>query len=405
MSYTVAQIKALGKEHSKANLNLLIRLFESYAPEERELPVEVRREIVSSIGRQEDVDRIYRFIKEHMYDSQPMDVIYQMFRTVLYLEDGKQEGKRDLRFTALREEMEKFYNNSTLERMKNYYWYKTVRRNRKQYQPHHEQGKIEGGCQIIQGDAAKILNPAETETDLIRRESIQLVFTSPPYYNAREYVNYKNYEEYLQDMKRVFQGCYNVLEAGRFLIVNVSPVIEKRPGREFESTRYPIHYDFHRILQEAGFYFVDEIYWIKPEPSVPNRIGGYLQTRKPLGYKPNCVTESLMVYRKKCSFLLDEIMSEYPEYDRHEDEEVDTSNCWYIAPKADKDHPAVFPEELCRRVLKYYSYEGDTVMDPFAGSGTVGVVAKYMKRQAVLIEREKKYVDIIRKKLIRDVRE
>ena len=53
--------------------------------------------------------------------------------------------------------------------------------------------------------------------------------------------------------------------------------------------------------------FIDEIVWIKPEPSVPNRVGGYMQTRKPLSYKPNCITESIMVYRKKCDFLLDKI--------------------------------------------------------------------------------------------------
>ena len=58
--------------------------------------------------------------------------------------------------------------------------------------------------------------------------------------------------------------------------------------------RYPIHFDFHKILEESGFYFVDEIIWIKPEYSVPNRVGGYHQTRQPLSYKPNCITESLL---------------------------------------------------------------------------------------------------------------
>ena len=221
------------------------------------------------------------------------------------------------------------------------------------------------------------------------------MFTSPPYYNAREYSDYSSYSEYLAKMGEVFRACNRVLEDGRFMIVNVSPVITKRPGREFESIRYPIHYDLHRVLTETGYYFIDEIIWVKPEPSVPDRISGYKQTRKPLSYKPNCITESIMVYRKNCAFLLDRNMKAYTEYDRHDGEEVDTSNCWYIAPKSDKNHPAVFPEELCRRILRYYSFEGDGVLDPFAGSGTLGRVARKMERVPVMCEAREEYAEII----------
>ncbi len=143
---------------------------------------------------------------------------------------------------------------------------------------------------------------------------------------------------------------------------------------------------------------IDEIVWIKPEPSVPNRVGGYMQTRKPLSYKPNCVTESIMVYRKKCDFLLDKNINDYDNsYWRYEDEDIDTTNCWYIAPKADKNHPAVFPEELCRKVLKYYSFEKDVIMDPFAGSGTLGRVAKKMNRIPVMCEINEIYAELINK--------
>ncbi|MBR0075274.1 MAG: site-specific DNA-methyltransferase, partial [Synergistaceae bacterium] len=140
------------------------------------------------------------------------------------------------------------------------------------------------------------------------------------------------------------------------------------------------------------------IIWIKPEPSVPDRISGYKQTRKPLSYKPNCITESIMIYRKNCNFLLDKNMKNYAVYEKYENENVDTSNCWYIAPKYDKDHPAVFPEELCRRILKYYSFEGDVVLDPFAGSGTLGRVARGMNRIPVMCEINENYAEIINKK-------
>ena len=198
-------------------------------------------------------------------------------------------------------------------------------------------------------------------------------------------------------MKSILIALHRVLEDSRFIVINVSPVITKRLGREFESTRYPIHYDFHSILTASGFYFIDEIQWIKPEPSVPDRVSGYKQTRKPLSYKPNCITESIMVYRKNADFLLDKNMKRYKGYNRHEGEEIDTSNCWYIAPSRDKNNPAVFPEELVRRVLKYYSFEGDTVLDCFAGSGTTGKVAKAMNRLPVLCEINRDYVEAIDK--------
>jgi len=221
-----------------------------------------------------------------------------------------------------------------------------------------------------------------------------LIFTSPPYYNAKIYSNYHSYQDYLSDMFETLKACHRVLEDGRFIIINVSPVISKRPGREFESTRYPIHFDFHNLLTRTGFYFVDEIQWIKPESSVKNRNGGYQQTHMPLSYKPNCINESIMVYRKSAPFLLDKNISMYDKSFANDDD-FDSSNCWYIAPVSNKNHPAVFPKELCRRVLKYYSFKGDVVLDPFAGSGTFGEVAMTMNRTPILCEQNENYCALI----------
>lgn len=306
----------------------------------------------------------------------PMEQVYQIFRTCLRM------SRKDERYADLKQKIMKTYHNENIEKMNAYYSTKA----------HPVERKHILKPQLLVGDAEETLKS-------LPEKSVQLIFTSPPYYNAREYANYHSYAEYLEKMKAVFISCSRVIEDGRFAVVNVSLVITKRAGREFESIRYPIPYDFHRVLTDAGFYFVDEIVWIKPEPSVPDRIGGYRRTRKPLSYKPNCITESLMVYRRDCNFLLDVNMKGYKEYDRHEDEAIDTSNCWYIAPMHDKKHPAVFPEELCRRVLKYYSFEGDTVLDPFAGSGTTGRVAMKMKRIPILCEINEDYAKSIREEL------
>ena len=371
--YSVEQIKAMGKNRTKENFSALIRLFFAAV-----LPLEIKREIVSSIGRYDYGDEIFDFISREAFNANnPMEVIYQMFRTCLY------KSKDDKRFDDLRQKIMLHYNNEVINKADTFYNF-----NRK------PAGKTA---------VNKILKPmlliGDTEQTLsvLPDNSVQLIFTSPPYYNAREYSDYSSYIAYLDKMKSILIALHRVLEDGRFIVINVSPVITKRIGREFESTRYPIHYDFHSILTASGFYFIDEIQWIKPEPSVPDRVSGYRQTRKPLSYKPNCITESIMVYRKNADFLLDKNMKRYKGYNRHEGEEIDTSNCWFIAPSRDKNHPAVFPEELVRRVLKYYSFEGDTVLDCFAGSGTTGKVAKSMNRLPVLCEINRDYVEAIDK--------
>lgn len=369
-SYSLEYIKSLGKDKSDENLFLLIDIFN-----QADLSVDIKREVVSSIGRQTNLDMVYNFISEYAFKKATiMEYIYQMFRTCLY------KQSTDSRFKDLKQRILDYYKNENLYKMNEYYEYRQTRHRQKV-------NKID----------TPILLVGDSEETLLKlpENSIQLAFTSPPYYNARTYSDYHSYSDYLEKMKKVFIQCHRVIEDGRFLIVNVSPVITKRPGREFESIRYPIHFDFHKILEEAGFYFVDEIIWIKPEPSVKNRVGGYQQTRKALSYKPNCVTESIMVYRKKCSFLLDRNINAYEEYDKFLNEKIDTTNCWYIKPKSDKDHPAVFPDELCRRVLKYYSFEGDAVLDPFAGSGTFGKVAYKMKRIPVMCELDEDYIKLI----------
>ena len=368
--YTVEEVKALAKVRTPESLGTLLEIFRSDAD------IDVRREAVSSIGRHNNSGRIYDFLLTEAFSrDNPMELVYQMFRTCLY------RSRDDARFEDLRVRMLDFWRNEILDKMNAYY---DFRQSREKPRP---VSKITTPLLLI-GDNTKTLQT-------LPANSVQLVFTSPPYYNAREYSDYSSYSEYLARMGESFRECHRVIEDGRFIIVNVSPVITRRPGREFESIRYPIHYDLHRVLTEAGYYFVDEILWVKPEPSVPDRISGYRQTRKPLSYKPNCITESLMVYRKECAFLLDRNMRGYEDFDRHEDEPIDTTNCWHITPKYDKNHPAVFPEELCRRVLRYYSFEGDAVMDIFAGSGTFGRAARKMGRVPVLCEMNEDYAGII----------
>ena len=369
---TVQYIKNLGNKDNRSpeTFKKLLQLFDG------EFDTEIKREIVSSIGRHDCNDDVLNFLSANAFCEHPMDIVYQMYRTCLY------KCKEDERFAHLGTRIRDYYKNEIIDKMYNFFMF---RQNRCRHGSVHNIVKTP---MLLVGDSEETLSK-------LPQGCVQLCFTSPPYYNAREYSDYHSYQEYLNKMKSVFHACNRVIEDGRFMIINVSPIITKRPGREFESIRYPIPYDFHKLLEESGFYFIDEIVWIKPEPSVPNRIGGYMQTRKALSYKPNCITESIMVYRKSCPFLLDKNIRGYMNFNKFEDEEIDTSNCWYIAPKCDKNHPAVFPDELCRRILKYYSFDGDVVLDPFAGSGTLGRVARQMNRIPIMCELNEKYAEHI----------
>ncbi len=199
---------------------------------------------------------------------------------------------------------------------------------------------------------------------------------------------------------KVFKETHRITKEGRFLVINTSPIIIPRVSRSHSSKRYPIPFDLHPYLVKMGWEFIDDIIWLKPESSVKNRIGGFMQHRKPLAYKPNSVTEYLMVYRKQTEKLLDWNIHSYSREIVEQSKVADgyeTINVWKIDPAFDKIHTAVFPVELCRRVIQYYSFKNDLVFDPFAGSGTVGRTAKSLSRFFFLTEQEKNYFDYYEK--------
>lgn len=248
---------------------------------------------------------------------------------------------------------------------------------------------------IACGDSEEILQE-------LPEESIDLVFTSPPYYNARpEYTEYITYEEYLLKMREIIQLCHRVLNEGRFFVMNVSPVLIRRANRSESSRRIAVPFDMHRIFTEEGFDFIDDIIWMKPEGAgwATGRGRRFAADRNPLQYKAVPVTEYVLVYRKHSAHLIDWNIREHPRQDLVEASKIEdgyeTTNVWQITPTYDKVHPAVFPEELATKVIQYYSFTDDVVLDPFAGVGTVGLAAAKAGRRFVLIEKNPEYSDEI----------
>ncbi len=244
---------------------------------------------------------------------------------------------------------------------------------------------------LILGDSRRVLSD-------FPEHSVQLVFTSPPYFNAKpQCAEYLDYPSYLQFLGDVFTACHDVLAEGRFLVVNVSPILIRRTSRNTSSKRLPIPFDLHPILDKIGFEFIDDIVWRKPDGAGWHLGRGrrFAADRQPLQYKPVTVTEYLLVYRKKTDRLIDWNLRNHPNQEAVREsiigDDYSKTNVWDIAPAFRRGHPAVFPDELCRRVVQYYSFVGDLVLDPFAGSGTVGRVCDNLNRRYVLIEKRQRY--------------
>ena len=338
-----------------------------------------RREAISAIGRMRS-EKAIPILTQFLDDKDPK-VVLQGLRALLYFK-GHPEVEKAL--ATLREhpnEMirEHFEN----EKMR------TVQSTAEQSHP----TSLDALKNVI------VCADVQEMFTLIPDESVHLTFTSPPYYNARDYTIFQSYEAYLDFLTVIFKETHRITKEGRFFVLNTSPVIVPRISRSHSSKRYAIPYDIHPRLTDMGWEFIDDIVWVKPEYAAKNRNGGFYQHRKPLCYKANSVTESVMVYRKKTDKLIDWNLRQYDDETIEASKvlgEYEKSNAWQINPVTDKGHPAVFPTELASRVVQFYSFKGDLIFDPFGGSGTVGRVAIDHDRYFLLCEKEPEYVEYMK---------
>ncbi len=230
--------------------------------------------------------------------------------------------------------------------------------------------------------------------------SIQLIVTSPPYFNVKDYGidnigSIQQYEYYLRAMRQVFRECYRVLEEGRYICVNVSDIIS---GEK----KLPIPCNILNILQRCGFEYREDILWKKPSGlGSAKRFGTLVKFPYPMYYYPNNIYEHILVFRKG-KFDFKKISKQDREASKIDLEYAKShwnSDIWEIMPEVRSDHPAMFPIELPEALIKLYTYENESVLDPFLGSGTTLQAAKRLQRNAIGYEINKAYLEIIKKKI------
>jgi len=237
----------------------------------------------------------------------------------------------------------------------------------------------------------------------IQDESVHLMVTSPPYFNAPfDYKGlFKNYEQYLGVLNKVAREVFRVLRDGRIAVLNIDDML-------VNSEKFPIVADATKIFQNAGFRYRDRIIWKKPDGylRISRRSGVLLQNPYPMYFYPDNLLESIIIFQKG-KFNYHSIPKEIREASKIDIKEF-SDNKWYmtlwemvnVLPGSPLEKEiAAFPEELPYRIIKLFSYVGETVLDPFVGSGTTMKVARALGRNSIGVEIKKSLIPIIKKKL------
>jgi len=234
--------------------------------------------------------------------------------------------------------------------------------------------------------------------------SVHLIVTSPPYFNAPfDYKGlFKSYEQYLGVLKKFAQESYRVLQDGRILVLNIDDML-------INGEKFPITADAIKIFIDIGFRYRDRIIWKKPDGylRISKRSGVILQNPYPMYFYPDNLLESIIIFQKGKKFNYGSIDPKIKEASKIDKKEI-LNNKWYmniwemnnVLPNSPLEkNIAAFPYELPYRIIKLFSYIGETVLDPFVGSGTTMKVARDLGRNSIGIEIKKSLIPIIKKKL------
>lgn len=242
-----------------------------------------------------------------------------------------------------------------------------------------------------------IFNQSSVHMNAISDNVASLIFCSPPYNVNKDYSTYldsKTFEEYIEFTNSVWKECYRILRIGGRLVINVAG-IGRRPYISIPSI---IQENITKLSFGEGHKFLPRgwIIWNKGSSAgISTAWGSFKSPSNPV---LRDVHEFLLVFSKDQLQLSKAKSSENPDITNEEFVSYSKS-IWNINAKSDKNHPAVFPIELAKRVIKFYTYPGDLVADPFCGIGTTCIASKLLRRIYMGYDIDPNYVKIAKEKV------
>lgn len=251
----------------------------------------------------------------------------------------------------------------------------------------------------------KIVNGDCRQMNLVSDESVHLIITSPPYWQLKDYGTNKQigyhetYEGYINNLNLVWKECHRVLHPGCRLCINIGDQF----ARSVYYGRYkviPIRTEITKFCEIMGFDYMGAVIWQKV--TTTNTTGG-ATIMGSFPYPRNGILkldyEFILIFKKQGS-------SPKPTKEQKDLSIISTgdwntyfSGHWCFAGAKQEGHIAMFPEELPVRLIRMFAFVGDTVLDPFLGSGTTSVAARNLERNSIGYEINPEFIPIIKNKL------
>lgn len=245
---------------------------------------------------------------------------------------------------------------------------------------------------LIRGDAREISLP---------EESVHLVVTSPPYWTLKQYRasdgqlgHVEDYDEFLSQLDRVWKRCFRLLVPGGRLVCVVGDVCLSRRKNNGRHTVVPLHASIQESCRTIGFDNLAPIIWHKIANAAYEVEGAGAFLGKP--YEPNAVIkndiEFILMQRKPGGYRKPSIAARVLSVIDTEDYQRWFQQIWSgLTGASTRNHPAPFPVELAERLIRMFSFVGDTVLDPFLGTGTTSLAAMRHGRNSIGLEIDSHY--------------
>jgi DNA modification methylase len=256
---------------------------------------------------------------------------------------------------------------------------------------------------LVHSDARELILP---------ENSVHLVVTSPPYWTLKKYRDSRgqlghvtDYEEFLSELDRIWKICFHALVPGGRLVCVVGDVCLSRKQNGGRHTVVPLHASIQEHCRTLGFDNLAPIIWHKISNAVYEVENGSSFLGKP--YEPNGVVkndiEFIVMQRKSGGYRTPDVATRVLSVISSENHQKWFQQIWAGLPGAStREHPAPYPTEVAERLIRMFSFVGDTVLDPFLGSGTTTVAAARCGRNSIGSELDSHYFDQAKARIYAD---